>query len=330
MCPFAPAGRGHSAVDDPADGAQNAGQALRRAAGEARRLIVYWSDDGNIKEYPELWRDMTDAITFAFEAIEAEWNRRFTDPLTPGWPGTRRPTTGRQMTLLARYERACARIGQAAVADKADQSGLYDEALEDLEMATSVRHRKVWARKDPSLQAMHDVTAIQAAYTAGSSAGDQADGQFDAHAVVKHFKSLVGDPVPPDFLTLEPLAKYRTQLEERGIHTAAQLAAVALDAELIPDLVVTRLRNLGTLYTLLRRLPPATGSKDAAAIATGMTFLLLAVNIDTTELLKSDLGSEANDDALRSRLLETSRAWSIVAPTVADIAAWRTALRPPD
>jgi hypothetical protein len=326
MFPLAPAGRAHS----PADDGKNVCYALKRAVGEARRLIVYWSDDGNIKEYPELWRDMTDAISFAFDAIEAEWSRRFTDPLTPGWPGTRPPQTGRQMTLLARYERGCARIGQAAVAAKADQPGLYDQALEDLEMATSVRHRKLWARNDPSLQAMQDVTAIQAAYVAGSPAGDPADGQFDAHAFVKQFKSLVGDPVPLEFLALEPLAKYRAQLEERGIHTAGQLASVTLATELsITDLVATRLTNLGTLYTLLRRLPPATGSKDADAIATSMTFLLLAVNIDTEDRLRTKLGSGADDDDLRSLLLETSRAWNIVAPTVTDIAAWRAAVRPP-
>jgi hypothetical protein len=329
MCPLTSEGRADSPAEDTAAEGQ-ASHALKRAVGEARRLIVYWSDDGNIKEYPELWRDMTDAITFAFEAIEAEWNRRFTDPLSPGWPGKRPPTTGRHMTLLARYERGCARIGRAAVADKSKQPGLYDDALEDLAMATSVQRWKLWARDDPSLQGVQDVTVVQAAYTAGSPAAAHAAGHFDAHAKVTAFKSLIGDPVPQNFLALEPLAKYRTQLEERGIHTASQLPRTGLATELsITHLVATRLSNLADLYAVLRRLPPAAGSTDPDGIGTGMMFLLLAVNIDSVEQLRSDLGSEANDEPLRVRLLATSRAWNIVAPTVADVAAWRDAVRPP-
>jgi hypothetical protein len=60
-----------------------------------------------------------------------------------------------------------------------------------------------------------------------------------------------------------------------------------------------------------------------------MMFLLLAVNIDTEERLKGELGSKANDEPLRERLLKTSRAWNIVAPAVADVAAWRDAVWPP-
>jgi hypothetical protein len=338
LCTFKPEERAAPPADDTANGGQNACHALRRAVGEARRLIVYWSDDGNIKEYPELWRDMTDAITFAFEAIEAEWNRRFTEPLNPGWPGVQPTTTGRQMTLLARYERGCARIGQAAVANQANQPSLYDAALDDLEMATSVRHRKVWARNDPSLTGMHDVTAIQAAYTAGSSAVDAADTaaavrpviEFDATAIVTRFKSLVGDPVPQEFLALEPVAKYRAQLEERGIHTAGQLAEASLDAELMPALVAARLKYLGALYTELRQLSPASASSEGDAIATGMTFLLLAVNLDTVDRLSSKLVTEADDDPFRLLLLETARAWTIVAPAVTDITAWRIAVGPPN
>src|SRR6266567_2170784 len=45
-----------------------------------------------------------------------------------------------------------------------------------------------------------------------------------AARVAERFKLLIGEPVPPDFLALAPLAGHRDALERCGIHTATDLS----------------------------------------------------------------------------------------------------------
>jgi hypothetical protein len=357
-------------------------QALEQATTQARRLLVFWGDVGNRREFPTLWRDMGEPIVLAARSIAAEWRRRFSDAVPHDLEEEIAALPDRQLTLLARYERACLLTAQASAAGSSQQDRLYREAFDDLEMAASVQSYRVGARQDPSFRSLHDVTEVHARYLAGADAdrarvaeaaadaqearnassraaddSEQTRGEkaklrriaeekahaaeeaerevagldpaaFDPSAVVRRFKSIIGDPTPSTFLDLRPLAPYKDALEMRGIHTSDQLKAKA--AELPTELSITqgvanRLNLLADLYEfLLRHEPATTTGSDKQAVATGMTFLVMQAGFDTVQLLEHAVAVQGAADLHRT-LLDQSKSWDLVAPTEPEVASWQSA-----
>jgi hypothetical protein len=294
----------------------------------ANKLSVFWRESDNTKEFPELSRDMVDAIRYSLDAAEAEWSRRFSDR-----PAARSPASSdararplKQATMLARYQRACASTARAALEDQAEERrACYDHALDDLEMVCAIPRYRVQARSDPSLRDLQDLTAIQCGSRGLqpiASTGILAPTDDDAYRIAERFKKLTGDPVADKFLKLPPLEQWADGLAERGIYTDSQLIGAGryLFSELgIAPLVAARLVRIAALHQYMTEL--STRPNSGVRSATPITFLCLELNIDGLSALSERVIS-VDAGRFRDELLEASKRWNVVTPTQAEIETW--------
>jgi hypothetical protein len=314
---------------------QRACVVLEAAAEQAGHLVVFWQDPENQQALPELWEDMDAAVTIAAKAVKVAWKRRFYYPLKVGWnengpDGVRKEP---KMTLLARYQQACMLVGCAAISAGRCQSYLYTQALDDLQMVTSVPEYRTWARTDPSLAELHDVDRINSVLgptdtddckcsddcmpeaaqvplpsaTMKALAAEYVSGPpLSASGIAGRFKGMTGDSCPADFLALPPFDGYRAAIEARGIHGAADLSRKAAElnhrtvATLVSELNITgdvaaRWLKLADLYTWLREVPPASPRAEDTADRDKITTALVFL------LMKANLDSP---EALRQKLQE--------------------------
>jgi hypothetical protein len=221
------------------------------------------------------------------------------------------------MTLLARYENACAltRGRRKTGAAKAEE---YSEALDELEIAVADPVMLRWARADPSLAELHDVDQVRQACSTAQRTPAARTAPPDPVKIVARFKDLVGDPVPPDFLSLSPFAGYRDALALRGIHDAARLQRTR-GRELRSELSITRgevarWREVTDLYQMIGACRPPGGNG-----ATGAVFLLLQADLDSVSAVSDALKPSAK---LRENLLSLARDWAVVAPGAEEISTW--------
>jgi hypothetical protein len=304
---------------------------LRCAAEQAGRLVAFWQDPESQKAFPDLWQEMDAVVTIAASAVSVEWNRRFRDRMEPSWREDKASGNGRKtkMTLPARYQKVCVLVGRADIPD-GQPSCLYNEALDELEMAVALPELRTWARSDPSLAELHDIDLIKKVLR-----------RFEGRAapaadIVSRFKNLTGDPCPAEFLALSPFAARRADIEGRGIHTAADLGQKSA-ATLVSELGITvgvadRWLEAARLYTWLRRLPPASHPANDEArqdtITTAMVFLLMEAELDSILALKRELQQDRGDalGQFRARLLDSARPWAVVVPRERDIGRWQREL----
>jgi hypothetical protein len=349
---------------------------LEAAAEQAGHLVVFWQDPENQQALPELWEDMDAAVTIAAKAVKVAWKRRFNCPLNVSWnengPGGVRKEP--KMTLLARYQRACTLVGCAAISAKRRRSYLYTQALDELKMVTAVPEYRTWARTDPSFAELHDVDRIENVLCRTdtddgkrSTATDDCEPEVAkvslpsatmralaaeyisgpplfASDIADRFKGMTGDPCPADFLALPPFAGYRTAIEERGIHSAADLSRTAAElnhrtvATPVSELNITsdvaaRWLNLADLYTWLRGVRPASRQAEDTAgrdkITTGLVFLLMKANLDSIDVLRQKLQEERGNrfGQFRASLIDCARPWAVVVPGTQDICCWLESLK---
>jgi len=321
-------------------------EVLYEAAEQAGRLVVFWRNPENKKALPELWDDMDVAVTTAAKAVRVEWERRFSDEMGDSWkeedrdPGDHKKA---KVTLLARYEKVCLLVGCAALSDREKQLERYTEALDELEMVAAVDYFSTWARVDPSLAELHDIDAITNLLLRSGTGANGEPNVADVVAMraqaaeyVGRFKRLTGEPCPANFLALAPFAKCRALIEERGIHSAADLrqeAAATLVSELhITNGVADRWLEVARLYTWLREVPPASGraneAEDPDTITTALVSLLMEAKLDSVPALKRELQQDGGSGLgqFRARLLDVAQPWAVVVPAEDDIRCWQQEL----
>jgi hypothetical protein len=307
-------------------GEQPAEKAVRRnalleAKEQALFLLGFWSKEENRDKYTALFQSMYAAANFAAKAITAELRRLCGDKEAGiDYVEESDLPAGVNMTLLARYENACAltrgrtKQGSAKVAE-------YNQALGELEIAVADPAMLMWARSDPSLAELHDFDRVrQACSAAQQTPQQQAQTTASAFKIVARFKDLVGEPVPADFLSLSPFAAYRDALALRGIHDAARLRQTR-DRELRSEISVTRgqvarWREVTDLYQMAGIYQAADGNGNRA---TGAVFLLLMADLDSVAAVTSALASPAQ---LREDLRILARGWAVVAPGEEEICTW--------
>jgi hypothetical protein len=306
--------------EQPEDAAlqSKAHDALMGAKKQTEYLLGFWSEKANQDKYTALWQSMYASVNFAAKVITAELHRAGRDGDGIRHVEASGLPAGVKMTLLARYENACAltRGREKHGAAKAEE---YDEALAELEVAVADPVMLMWARSDPSLAELHDIDQVkQACSGTGETAAQQAETAAKAFKIVARFKELVGDQVPADFLSLSPFAAYRDALALRGIHGAARLQQTRgreLRSELsITPGVLARWREVTDLYQMAGACPPPDGNG-----ATGAVFLLLEANLDSMAAVSSALSSPAQ---LRHDLLDKARKWAVAAPGEEEIGTW--------
>jgi hypothetical protein len=306
-----------TAGPDEAADRNKAHAALMKAKEQVVYLLDFWSEKEMRDKYTVLWQSMYATANFAAKAIAAELLRTCGEEA--GITYAANPSDlphGVNMTLLARYENACALTrGRAKTgAAKAEE---YFAALDELEIAVADPVMLKWARADPSLAELHDVDQVGQA-CAGAQETPGAKPPPDPFTIVARFKDLVGDPVPPDFLSLSPFADYRGALALRGIHDAARLRRTQ-GRELCSELGITRgeaarWREVTELYRMVcaRRPPGGNG-------ATGAVFLLLEENLDSIAAVRDALKPPAN---LHDKLLGRASDFAVVAPGEEEISTW--------
>jgi hypothetical protein len=347
--------------------AERARVVLKAAAEQAGYLVVFWQDPENQQALPELWEDMDAAVTIAAQAVKVAWERRFNCPLKVSWEENGPSGVRKQpkMTLPARYENACMLVGRAALSAGRPQSYFYTQALDELQMVTHVPEYRTWARADSSLAELHDVDRIknvlrltytddgkpEAAWIPSPSATMRALAAeyttrplLDESDIANRFKGLIGDPCPADFLALPPFAGHRADIEDRGIHSAADLSrnAAELDhrggATLVSELGITddvaaRWLKLADLYTSLREVPSAsvTDASKQDTITTALVFLLMKADLDSVPALKKVLrqGGGSGLGQFRANLIDCARPWAVVVPGTPDIRCWLQRLEKP-
>jgi hypothetical protein len=120
------------------------------------------------------------------------------------------------LSLKALYDRACWRAEKAGGANTDELS----KALDDLELAVGLEGLRVWARSDPSFEALRlDVDEL-----ADCTGDDDAiKNRERALGVRQRYRRLVGDKAPSDFLDLPPFAELAGKLRALGILNAEQL-----------------------------------------------------------------------------------------------------------
>ncbi len=179
-------------------------------------LLDFWSKPEMRDKYTALWQSMYATANFAAKSIAAELRRTCGEGEDAGIPYAAKESglpPGVNMTLLARYENACA-LTRSRAKKGAEKAEEYKEALAELEIAVADPVMLMWARADPSLAELHDIDQVRQACSAPQ---EPAAPQAKAFEIVARFKGLVGDPVPADFLSLSPFAAYRDALALRGI-----------------------------------------------------------------------------------------------------------------
>jgi hypothetical protein len=317
-------------------------KALHDATEQAENLLKDWAKTENQNKFPELYQAMYAAVYYAARAINAEWERHDNIPRIECV--TEEHPQDINMTLLARYENACALTRNPACPGKAEE---YERALDELEIAVTRPSQRDWARTDPSLAELHDVDIIssvlrsvtgrQAPSCQGTNPGlgqsaDVGDPEATAYQLVTRFKRLIGDPVPADFLALPPFAKYQDALGQRGIHDARQLIRAKV-SYLVSELGITageagRWLELAKLHRLLARAAAAhgqaKGNDESDKRATQLTFLLLKENLDSVGAVRDAL----RNGQLRDTLLNHAGSSAVAAPGNAEVEAWCGAWRP--
>jgi hypothetical protein len=291
--------------------------ALVKAKTQVVYLLDFWSKQEMRDKYTVLWQSMYAAVNFAAKAIAAELYR--TCGAAAGIQYAARESDlphGVNMTLLARYQNACAltRDRRKTRAAKAQE---YCEALDELEIAVADPVMLRWARADPSLAELHDVDQVRQACSTAQETPRTPAAPMDPFKIVARFKDLVGDPVPPDFLSLSPFAAYRDALALRGIHDAARLRRTR-GRELRSELSIThgevaRWREVTDLYQMAGACRPGSNG------ATGAVFLLLEADLDSVSAVSAALKPSAK---LRENLLSIARNWAVVAPGEEEIGTW--------
>ena len=292
--------------------------ALMKAKEQVVYLLDFWSRQEMRDKYTVLWQSMYAAVNFAAKAIAAELCR--TCGAEAGIQYAVRDSDlphGVNMTLLARYQNACVltRDRRKQGAAKADE---YSEALDELEIAVADPVMLRWARADPSLAELHDIDQVsQACSTAQETPGAQT-APPDPFKIVARFKDLVGEPVPPDFLSLSPFAAYRDALALCGIHDATRLQRTR-GRELRSELSITpgevaRWREVTDLYQMIGACRPPGGNG-----ATGAVFLLLQADLDSVSAVSDALKPP---EQLRENLLSLARNWAVVVPGEEEIGTW--------
>jgi len=191
------------------------------------------------------------------------------------------------------------------------------------------------------LTELHDIDTITnllrpAAGANGEPNATEAAARARAAEYVGRFKRLTGQPCPADFLALAPFAKHCKEIEERGIHSAADLSqktAAMLVSELhITSGVADRWLALARLYMWLRGVPPASPRADDTAewdkITTALVFLLIEAKLDSVPALKRELQQDGNNGLgqFRARLLDVAQPWAVVVPAEDDIKCWQQEL----
>jgi hypothetical protein len=192
---------------------------------------------------------------------------------------------------------------------------------------------------DPSLAELRDIDTMTellrrpATATGANGEPNPADvAAMKAAEYVGRFKGLTGEPCPAGFLKLAPFAARRADIEERGIHSAADLGrttAATLVSELgITGGVAARWRQLAQLYTWLREVPPANDVADPDTVTTALVFLLMAANVDSVAALKWELQRDRGNGVgqFRARLLDSAQPWAVVVPAGNDIRCWHQEL----
>jgi hypothetical protein len=269
-------------------------------------------------KYTVLWQSMYAAVNFAAKAIAAELCRTCGAEAGIQYAANERDLPhGVNMTLLARYQNACA-LTRDRRKQGAAKAAEYSEALDELEIAVADPVMLRWARADPSLAELHDVDLVRQACSTARETPEDAETAAKAFKVVARFKGLVGDPVPADFLSLSPFAAYRDALALRGIHDAARLRRTPgreLRSELnITDGVVARWREVTDLYQMVGACRPPGGNG-----ATGAVFLLLKADLDSVAAVRDALQPPAK---LRENLRGLARDWAVVAPGEEEVGTW--------
>jgi hypothetical protein len=311
---------------DQTDLQSSACEDLMQAKAQVVYLLDFWSKQGMQDKYTALWQSMFAAVNFAAKAIAAELYRTcgVDDAGIPYAEQESDLPYGVNMTLLARYQNACAltRGRKKQGADKAEE---YKEALDELEIAVADPVILRWARADPSLTELHDIDQVRQACSTVRDAPEEEAEPADLFKIVARFKDLVGDPIPPDFLSLSPFAGYRDALALRGIHDAARLRRTP-GRELRSELSITRgevarWREVTDIYQMVRACQPSGGNG-----ATGAVFLLLKADLDSVTAVNDALEPSAK---LRENLLGLARDWAVIAPGEDEIDAWRRHLSVP-
>jgi hypothetical protein len=316
--------------EQPDDSAarSKAHDALMKAKTQVMYLLNFWSKQEMQDKYTGLWQSMYAAVNFAAKAIVAELHRTWGDGAAAGIHYVDKESDlphGVNMTLLARYENACA-LTRGRKKHGAENAAEYEAALDELEIAVADPSMLMWARSDPSLAVLHDVDMVRQEYrTAGETPEGKAETAAKAFKVVTRFKNLVGEPVPADFLLLSPFAEYRDALALRGIHDAAGLRRTR-GRELRSELRITRgqeaqWREVTDLYRMAGAYPAAGGNGNRATQA---VFLLLKADLDSVAAMRSALTSP---EQLRNNLCGLAQGWAVVAPGEEEIGAWGTYLR---
>jgi len=308
-------GESHQAAYPPA-----AHRALEKAEKQAELLLAYWSKPAHRDKYPALWQSMYAAVNFAAQAIEVELSRSLSSPVRIRGVLTESEIQSQvNMTLLARYELACALTRDRATQGTA-KAGEYRKALDELEIAVADPAIMMMARTDPSLAELHDVDQVTRACAAPNGAPRPENTAAEAFDVAARFKDLVGAHAPEDFLSLSPFAAHRDALALRGIHDAAGLRrtpARRLRSELsITPGEVARWRQVTKLYRMAGGCQAASGNGNRATEA---VFLLLQADLDSVAAVSRALTSPGQ---LRQDLLGLARNWAVVAPGEEEIGAW--------
>jgi len=292
--------------------------ALMNAKTQVEYLLGFWSKQEMRDKYSVLWQSMYAAVNFAAKAIAAELHR--TCGVAAGIRYAAKESDlphGVNMTLLARYQNACA-LTRGRTKHGAAKAAEYSDALDELEIAVADPVMLRWARADPSLAELHDVDQVTRACAAAQGIPGADAAPAGPFKIVARFKDLVGDPVPADFLSLSPFAAYRDALALRGIHDAARLGRTRgreLRAELsITRGEVARWREVTDLYQMIGACRPPGGNG-----ATGAVFLLLEADLDSVSAVSDALKPPAK---LRENLLSLARDWAVVAPGEEEVSTW--------
>ena len=307
----------------PADTQQAlARYAIKRAAKQAIELRLLFNDGATQKACPDLCEEMECAAACLAWALTVEWRGRFTDPFPEESISDVDPLIGRvgNVNLLTRYEHACGLVPR--IPGESDQERRYSEALNELEAAVVQPAARTWARSDPSFASLHDVDKIMERLGGAGQAGVAA-------RVAERFKLLIGEPVPPDFLALAPLAGHRDALERCGIHTATDLSRTP-GADLIADLGIVageavRLLELAHLHRQVQGVTTDLAGAQAPAKreqrVASLLYLLLRANLDTATAVRDAARSSADD--LKKALIDLARPWAVAAPGWDEISRWR-------
>ena len=292
--------------------------ALTNAKEQAEWLLDFWQDKRNQRALTGLWQDMYAAIYFAAKNIQVEWERAFSEQLeVKGLADDCELLPKVNMTLLARYENACALARRPCQHGGTHKKRMYEKALIELEVAVADTQLRAWAPMDPSLAELHDVDAV----------GRAGPDQFAALQLVERYKQLVGSRVPTSFLALSPFASYRDMLLARGIHNADQLRQTPISYFLVELNItpgeVARWRELAEVYRRVGAPPQAPGcAADRNALevkAVGIVFLLMEMNLDSVAAMRDVLRFP---DKLREILLDQGRPWAVAVPGEEEIHVW--------